>query len=953
MFPEALSETDQVSRAPASTYRLQLHPGFGFRHAREIVAYLDALGISHAYASPYLKSQHGSTHGYDLVDPSQINPELGGDEAFGAWVDALRSRGMGHIVDFVPNHMGIGTGENAWWQDVLENGESSTFAGRFDIEWSPPKRGLEGRVLLPILGAQYGRTLEKGELAVVREGGAFFVHFYDRRLPVSPPTLVPVIQKAITALDLPADEADAQELASIVSALGHLPSSRESAPDRRAERAREKEVVKRRLAKLCEDSPRIAAAIDGVLANMRGEPGVATSFDALDQLLRDQCYRLAFWRVATEEINYRRFFDVNTLAAIRMETDDVFEAAHALVFRLIDEGRLDGLRLDHVDGLYDPAAYLERLARSPRASGNGMPYVVVEKILGTDERLPASWAVDGTTGYDYLARASGLFVDPASETELTSLYQECTGDRATFPEHARRSKLLTLSGSLSSEIHMLAQSLERIASANRRSRDFTLAALTAAIAGTIASFAVYRTYVRPDGSREPTDEENIARAVRAAKRADPERDPSVFDFLRDVVALRLPDDASDDERREWVHFAMRFQQVTGPVMAKGVEDGAFYSYTRLAQLNEVGGQPDRFGTSIAEYHALNTARARDWPLGMIATSTHDTKRSEDVRAKLAVLTEIPELWRRKVLGWREHARAFRRPVDDADAPEPTDEYLFYQTAFGVLPFGGAPAFSPDVIDRVAAYMEKAAREAKQRTTWLTPNEPYESALRDFTRRMLEGPFARSVCDLSALLSTFGASNALAQVVLKIASPGVADTYQGSETFLMSLVDPDNRRPVDYATLQSRLARLRHPDGDRRRFAEGLLARYADGDIKLYLVHRALTLRRRHQAVFAGGAYRPVEGGQNVVAFARESSGRTIACAAVRHPFRLTRGEASWAIGPAWGEGSLALPPGRYRDYFTGAPLEAKSGARLAEVFRSLPVALLVREEAGSDVEMES
>jgi (1->4)-alpha-D-glucan 1-alpha-D-glucosylmutase len=943
-----------VSRAPASTYRLQLHPGFGFRDALEIVPYLDALGVSHVYASPYLRSQQGSTHGYDLVDPSQINQELGGEEAFGSWVDALRSRDMGHIVDFVPNHMGIGTGENPWWQDVLENGESSLFADRFDIEWYPPKRGLEGRVLLPILGAQYGRTLERGELTVVREGGAFFVCFHEHRLPVSPPTLVPVLQKAIAGLDLPSIEADGQELASIVTSLVHLPSNRESTSERRVERAREKEVIKRRLSKLCEDSPRVGKAIDGVLAEMKGEPGAPASFDSLDHLLRDQCYRLAFWRVATEEINYRRFFDVNTLAAIRMETDDVFEAAHALVFRLIDEGRLDGLRLDHVDGLYNPAAYLERLARSPRASGNGIPYVVVEKILGADERLPTSWAVDGTTGYDYLAGASGLLVDPASEAELTSLYQEFTGDRTNFSDHVRRSKLLALSGSLSSEIHMLAQSLERIAEANRRSRDFTLAALTAAIVGTIASFAVYRTYVQPDRSREPTDDTNIERAVRAAKRADPERDPSVFDFLHDVVALRLPADASDEERNEWIRFAMRFQQLSGPVMAKGVEDSAFYTYTRLAMLNEVGGRPDRFGTSIADYHARNAARGRDWPLGMIATSTHDTKRSEDVRAKLAVLTEVPELWRRHVRGWQEAAHAFRRHVDDVDAPEASDEYLFYQTAFGVLPFGGAAAFSPDLVDRIASYMQKAAREAKRRTTWLNPDEPYESALRDFVRGIVtDERFVRSMCELSALLSTFGASNALAQAVLKIASPGVADTYQGSETFQMALVDPDNRRPVEYADLRARLARLRQPGDDRRRFAESLVSRYADGDVKLYVVHRALTLRRRHPSVFAGGTYRPLDGGKHVVAFGREASGRGIVCAAVRHPFGLTRGEAPWATGRVWGDASLESPPGRYRDYFTGASLEAKPALRLADVFRSLPVALLVREEGGSEVEMES
>ena len=941
-----------MTAALVSTYRLQLQRGFGFHQAVEIVDYLDALGISHVYASPYLRSEPGSTHGYDMVDPSQINPELGGEEAFAAWVGALRSKCMGHIVDFVPNHMGIGSTENAWWQDVLENGESSMFAERFDIEWHPPKRGLEGRVLLPVLSAQYGEILERGQLAVSREGGAFFVRCGDRRLPVSLPTLVPLMQEVVANLILPATEPDGQELESIVTAMSHLPSSRETTPDRRIERSREKEIIKRRTAKLCEEHPRIAEAIDRAVERMNGKRDDAASVDALDRLLRDQCYRLAFWRVATEEINYRRFFDVNTLAAIRMETAEVFDAAHVLVFRLLDEGRLDGLRLDHVDGLYDPADYLQRLrARGPGASTR---YVVVEKILGYGERLPSSWATEGTTGYDYLAAASGLFVDPASEADFTSLYRECTEDRASFADHARRSKLMTMFGSLSSEIHMLAQSLERIAEANRRSRDFTLAALRAAIVGTIASFGVYRTYLRPDGSREASDEEHIARAIRAAKRADPERDPSVFDFLRDVLTLRLHEVASDEERRERCSFAMRFQQITGPVMAKGVEDGAFFTFTRLALLNEVGGRPDRFGTSIAEYHEANVARARDWPRAMIATSTHDSKRSEDVRAKLAVLTEAADLWRRKVYEWREEARRFRRSVDDADAPSGSDEYLFYQTAFGILPFGAALGFSDALIERVVACTEKSAREARQHTTWLNPNEAYESALRDFVRGMLaDRVFAASMCDLSARLSTFGASNALAQVVLKLASPGVADTYQGNETFRQSLVDPDNRRPVDFAALRSKLEKLRRPEGDRRDFVQSLLSRYDDGDIKLYAVHRALTLRRRRAEIFVGGSYRPIDGGDHVVGFVREASGSSIVCAAVRHPFRRTRGESLWATGRIWGEEAVELPAGRYRDYFTGALVEGAPKVRIADMFAALPVALLVGEQAAADLPMES
>lgn len=934
-----------------STYRLQLRREFGFRHARDVVEYLDMLGITHVYSSPYLHAQRGSSHGYDLVDPAQLDPDLGGDGEFEAWVAALRARDMGHIADFVPNHMGISSGENAWWQDVLENGESSMFADRFDIEWHPPKRALEGRVLLPILNTQYGMALEKGDLSVVRDQGAFFVHFGEHRLPISPPTTIPVLQRAIAALGLSATEADGQELESIVTALRHMPSNHETETERRLERSREKEIIKRRVAELCQRSTRVAEAIDRALADMNTDDRLVS----LDRLLQDQCYRLAFWRVATEEINYRRFFDVNTLAAIRMEAAEVFEAAHVKMFQLIREGHVDGLRLDHVDGLYDPAEYLKTLReRLSALQDGGSFYVLVEKILGPDERLPTKWATDGTTGYDYLAAASGLLVDPASEGELTSLYREFTGDRASFAEHARASKTMTLFGSLSSEIHALAQSLERIAEANRRYRDFTLAALAAAIVATIASFGVYRTYVRPDGSREATDEEHIGRAIRAAKRLEPARDASVFDFLHDVLALRLPQDASDSERAQWVRFAMRFQQLTGPVMAKGVEDGAFFTYVRLASLNEVGGRPDRFGTSLADYHSGNAARARDWPRAMVTTSTHDTKRSEDVRAKLAVLTEVADIWRRSVGAWRERGQRFRRTVEDADAPSSSDEYLLYQTAFGVLPFGATPRFTPQIVERIVAFTEKAAREAKQRTSWLNPNEPYEAALREFARSMLgDDSFSAGMCELSARLSSFGAANALAQVVLKMAAPGVADTYQGMEVFDQALVDPDNRRPVDYVSLRARLERLRRPRGDRQAFVQELLSSYADGDIKLYVVHRALTLRRRRASLFVDGAYRRLEGGEHVVAFGRETSGQSIVCAAVRHSFRRTRGDVPWAIGRVWEDEAIELPVGKYRDYFTGAAVEATPRARLAEVFAILPVALLVSEGAGIGLEMAS
>ncbi len=618
--------------AITATYRLQLHAGFGFSHAEQIVDYLDALGISHAYASPYLAAEPGSTHGYDLVDPRRLNPEIGTFERYVAWTDALAARSMGHIADIVPNHMAASM-HNPWWTDVLENGPSSLYADHFDIEWHPPKDALESRVLLPVLGGQYGDVLERGELSLERKGGAFFIRYFERLFPVSPPSVASVLERGGRALAIPNEDARRQELESIVSALRHMPASTETDADRRAERAREKEVQKRRLTSLCNDAL-VAHAIDDAVARVNGTPGAPSSFDELDRLLLDQCYRLAFWRVATEEINYRRFFDVDALAAVRMESGAVFDDAHAFLLEQIAGGRVHGVRLDHTDGLYDPAEYFEKLRRamSPRNV-----WLLAEKILAPTERLPASWGIDGTTGYDFLVACSGLFVEPRAEPQLTRLYEEVTGDVQTFAEHARDAKRAIMRSSLSSEVHMLTVRLERIAMRDRRSRDFTYATLRRTLSETITAFPFYRTSVRPEGSREPLDEQTVTRSIRLARRRNPETSPSAFDFLRDVLLLsRTPLD--DDDRAKRIEVAMRFQQLTGAVAAKGVEDTAFYGYVRFAMLNEVGGRPDRFGTTLEEFHSANAHRREACPRTMTTSTTHDTKRGEDVRARLAVLS---------------------------------------------------------------------------------------------------------------------------------------------------------------------------------------------------------------------------------------------------------------------------------------------------------------------------
>jgi len=924
-------------RPLTATYRLQLHKGFGFAAARAIVDYLDELGVSHAYASPYMSAEPGSTHGYNLVDPKQLNPEIGTEREYLDWTETLASRDMGHVLDVVPNHMGAST-NNAWWLDVLENGPSSIYADYFDIEWHPPKAALENKVLLPILGAQYGEVLEKGELQLVRDGGAFFVKYWERMLPANPRSVLPLLERAVARLDLPAENEHRQELESIVTGLKNMPPRTETEKDKQRERAREKEVLKRRLAAVTENAA-IAAAIDEEVTVANGKPGDARSFDELDRILMHQSYRLAFWRVATDEINYRRFFDINDLAAIRMECDPVFDDTHELLLRLVGEGRVHGVRLDHTDGLYDPAAYFEKLRNAledARGARSGKPehiYLVAEKILSHGEQLPTSWAIEGTTGYDFLVQASGVFVERSAEKAFTQLWHEVSGDSRSFAEHARESKRAIMRSSLSSEMYMLATRLERIAMRDRRSRDFTFAMLRRAVSETIAAFPVYRTYIRPDGSREPMDEQIVTRATRLARRRNPELSPSVFDFLRDVLLLKS-EAVDDEDRAARVQFAMRFQQLTGPVMAKSVEDTAFYTYARFIALNEVGGGPEHFGTTIAELHASNAARREHWARTMTASSTHDTKRGEDVRARLAVLTEMPDTWRAWVREWQEIAARFTKEIEDETAPSGTDQYLFFQTALGAYPLdGNTDGFAERLVD----YAIKAAREAKQRTSWLSPDEAYEEALKSFVTGMVADPsFAKSLSAKVDEIAAYGASNGLGQMVIKLGSPGVPDTYQGSELWDLRLVDPDNRTPVDY---EARRAALRSLEGAKP--AE-LLTQFRDGRVKLHVVRTGLRLRRELPKTFLEGDYTPIDGGDDVVAFARRHTEGTVVCAATRRPRTVTGGRAAWAVDDAWGDRTIPVPKGSYEDALTGRKHVVEgSGLRASALFADLPVAMLV------------
>ncbi|HYO67985.1 MAG TPA: malto-oligosyltrehalose synthase, partial [Archangium sp.] len=748
---------------PLSTYRLQLHKGFHFSAAREAVPYLARLGVTDVYCSPYLKASPGSTHGYDCVDHKQLNPEVGSPEEHAAFCSTVREHGLGQVLDVVPNHMGIET-FNPLWFDVLENGPSSVYARFFDIDWTPVKDDLEGKVLLPVLGDQYGVVLERGELKLGYRDGAFFIHYYDRLLPLAPRQYGRVLGRDLEALEgrLGSEHGHLIELQSILTAISHLPARTETERPRVVERNREKEVIKRRLAALAGSSPEVAAHIAANVKAFNGTPGDSRSFDALDELLTGCSYRLAHWRVAGEEINYRRFFDINGLAAIRVEDPDVFTEAHQRIFEWLRQGCITGLRIDHPDGLYDPTAYflnlqeqffveraralfdaehghraelwpeVERRLRERWQAEAGAHvdsplrkalYVVVEKIQGGRERIPEAWAVHGTTGYRFANAVGGVFVNPDSEGPLTEAYHRFIGEAPHFEELVYEKKRLILRDFMSSELNMLAHRLNRISEMNRRSRDFTLNSLRRALSEFIALFPVYRTYV--DGWRpelDARDVQYIEWTIERAKRRNATTNASIYDFLRDILLRRYPEHVNDTERAVMLRFAMKLQQVTGPVMAKGLEDTSFYIYNRLVSLNEVGGEPEHFGMPPDTFHERNRERAEHWPASVLTTSTQDPKRSEDVRARINVLSELSDSWTREAKRWCK----LNAPLRESGVPHPNEELLIYQTLVGMWPLDAEELDS--VPDRLRAYLEKAAREAKTHTSWLQPNADYESRL---------------------------------------------------------------------------------------------------------------------------------------------------------------------------------------------------------------------------------
>jgi (1->4)-alpha-D-glucan 1-alpha-D-glucosylmutase len=882
-----------MARTPIATYRLQLHSGFTFEQAASIAGYLAALGVSHIYASPYLQAAPGSMHGYDIVDHGRVSEELGGTGGHARLCRALKEHGLGQILDIVPNHMAIGGPENSWWWDVLENGPSSAYASYFDVEWGQMKERERNQILLPILADHYGRELEAGKIRLERRGGSFLFRYGQNLVPVAPRSLAELLSRA-------ACRAGSSELAFLADALEHLPLPSVTDREIAVRRRRNIEVIRDHLGKLLGSDPAAAVAADAVIRELDGD------VEALDELLEKQNYRLAFWRLAGSDLGYRRFFDINSLVALRIEDEAVFQDTHRLVLSWIEEGLLDGLRIDHADGLWDPERYLKRLRRSAPDS-----WIVVEKILQPGERLHDSWPVQGTTGYDFLNLVLGLFIDPRSEKALSDFYALFAGEGRPYAAVLAEKKDLVLRELFGSDLNRLTNLMMAICQRRRRHRDYMREEVQQALARIITAFPVYRTYVRADAPLEEQDKGLIRQAVEIARQAQPVIDPELYSFIEGLLLLQYPG-ALETE------LVLRAQQLTAPIMAKGSEDTAGYCYNRLAALNEVGSDPGSFGVSIAQFHRRMKESASLLPRSMLATSTHDTKRSEDVRARLAVITEVPELWIEAVERWAARNERHRRK----DLPDRNTEYLLYQTMVGAWPIEES---------RTQDYMRKVAREAKTHTSWKRPSDEYEGILREFIEGLYQDPdFLRDLESFAGQLIYEGRLNSLAQTLIKLTAPGVPDIYQGCEVWSLSLVDPDNRGPVDFRLRRRFLKSLERLD------CAQIMQRMEEGLPKLWVIRQALKLRRGIPEAFTAlGGYRPLQPRgrhrSHVIGFLR---GERVATVVPRFLLSLTGG---------WRNTCIKLPEGVWRNELSG---EAVAGGtvRVQELFTAFPVALLSRQK---------
>jgi (1->4)-alpha-D-glucan 1-alpha-D-glucosylmutase len=981
---DCIEQTPRMeARAPLSTYRMQLHAGFTFADAEGVLSYLKDLGIGDCYASPIFEARPGSMHGYDVTRHDRMNPELGGKAGFARFAGRLRELDMGLLLDIVPNHMGVGN-DSQWWQDVLENGRASEYASYFDIDWTPLNPDMKDKLLLPILGSQYGEELEAKRIQVVVDGGRLMVKYFDHLVPIAPRTIPMMFPDAeLDELGVP------QFFREILRDTAHIPPHDTTDANLVTQRRQQLAELRPRLREALR-SEEMQPVLQRALERINGIEGDAKSFDRLHELLEAQPYRLAYWRVSSEEINYRRFFDINDLVGLRMENPEVFAATHCLIRRMLARGEVTGLRVDHADGMFNPRQYLIRLQllyvaahccgeapvgpRAPNgieievrdamracdwAAAQGPLYVVVEKILEPRESLPREWPVRGTSGYDFVYQGTQIFISKANEQRFTDFYTKLTGVVEDPETIIYESKLNVMRNALSSETYVLTNLLSRLAAGNRSARDFTDDLLESAIRETIACFPVYRTYIDDRGQYTERDRAFIRQAIGRAKQRNRETDESVFDFLENTLLLHGRSGEEIDQGE--LYFALKFQQLTGPVMAKGVEDTAFYVYNRFVASNDVGGSMAAFGITQEEFHEANRGRLRTAPDAMLATSTHDTKRSEDVRNRMDVLSEMTYMWPSYVRRWtRLNARHRRTLADGRVAPSANEEYFLYQTLAGAWPWKMQGLEErEEFLARMQQYMTKALSEAKVSLSWTNPNPAYVDAVHAFMRAILmpdqrgrEPRFVETMGEILPSLQLFGAVNSLAQAVLKIASPGVPDFYQGTEMWDLSLVDPDNRRPVDYELRRRALEGLKEQATSKGELAVSreVLDRLGDGRVKLWTIHRALALRNRMADTFRRGEYVPVEVtnglAEQVVGFSR---GSRVLAVVPRFAYTLMGGKARLPLGSAWGRGDLLAPEmagAALENVFTGEWVRVGEDGRLSlkAVFEEFPVFLGCREE---------
>jgi (1->4)-alpha-D-glucan 1-alpha-D-glucosylmutase len=931
-------------RVPAATYRIQFSPAFGFQDARKVVPYLAGLGITHLYASPIFKARTGSQHGYDVVDPNQLNPELGSVEDFERLVDALQEKGMDWVQDVVPNHMAFDS-QNEMLMDILESGQRSRYLPFFDIGWEHRYENIKGRVLAPFLGRFYGQALEDGEITLHYAQEGLSLRYYNLSFPVSIDSYAMFFSHGSETLQkkLGEDHTDFIQFLGVLSVLRTL-----SADESPREGYRQQvKFVKRLLWDLYSSNRDFKAFVRRNLRAFNGERGNPDSFALLDDLLVQQLFRLSFWKIATKEINYRRFFNVNDLISLRVEDEAVLEHTHRLIFDLIDRGRIAGLRIDHVDGLHDPHTYLRRIrTRAPDA------YVLVEKILDLNEDLPHAWPVQGTTGYDFLNYVNGLFCMRRNERTFGRIYSEVSGVRVHFGDLAREKKRLIILEHMAGDVNNLAQLLKTVSSRDRHGMDVTLYGLRRALMEVLAAFPVYRTYTHREAVAD-TDREYIRTAIAQAVSSNPALLDELM-FIKRFLLLEYPAYLEEAHKADWLRVAMRFQQLTGPLMAKGLEDTAFYVYNRLLSLNEVGGRPDLFGCSVEKFHRFVGKRQRRWPDTFNATATHDTKRGEDVRARINVLSEIPVEWEKKIKLWSRLNRSKKTRLKRTNIPDKNDEYFLYQTLVGAFPFSEAeyPAF----VERICAYIIKAVREAKIHTAWIKPDAEYEEAYVSFAKAILdpseENSFLPEFMPFQKKISHYGILNSLSQVLIKITSPGVPDFYQGTELWDLSLVDPDNRRPVDFRQRVSWLRELRRKAGsDLLGLVRELLSTKEDGRVKLFLIAKALEARYANPALFSRGVYVGLRTSgtyaNHVITFAREESGSWSLTIAPRFLTSVVE-EGALPLGrEVWADTEIVFPtaaPSEWTNVLTNQPFFTRNSHVVAEALEHFPVALLVHSK---------